>query len=1257
MRLIRLVFGLLVFFFSTNALTINYGELSFETVGDRTSIPYGVVTELFQDEQGFIWIGSQRGLVRYDGYEYRIYKHTKESEFEIAGNFIKKVAQCQMGYLWIGTQNDGLSVFDPISETFVNFSHDPQIKHSLSHDQVNDILVDRENNKWIATPTGLNYLENGTREFQIYTEGLNSHAVTSLLLDKENRLWVGTKQGLFRFNKTTQIFEPYQFRTKDSGELSNLAVSELYQSTDGDIWIGTRDRGLVIVSSQNGKITFLDTVQDNIDDNHLSSPWVSSILQVSPNQVWVAMFEGGIDVIEVSTKTVIERISHDISVPSSLNLNSVSKLMMDHSGLLWIGTWGGGLNKYNTRQTAFRSIRYSPTNELGLSHPDVRSILELQDGRWLFGTAENGVDIFDTHFNRIGSIRHQANDENSLPLGVISSLAQTEDGKVWVGLINKGLFELDLSTNTLSHQILTTNESAHSIYRIVADNNNLWVGTGNGVFYVNRSNQKATPLVDQDGNIIEIRTNAIGIDKEKNVWVGTSSGLLYKANNSEYALRFSHEKGNNQTISSNQVSGILVDSKNRVWVDTGAGLNRLVSIEAEAAIFESISQNINMPGYYFGGNLQEDSAGHIWTQWSFLDPVTNQFLEVSNSLSTNVGTVWINSFAKAQSGLLLFGGTRGILIIAPELFSQRKYSPTLAVTELNIDGESIASDFKSFELSPDVKGFSLEFAVLDYLRPEANRYRYKLENYNLEWQETDASHRQVTYTNLPAGEYKLQLDGAGLNENWSEKPITIDIVVKPKLYQTLAFKIAIFVLVCSLLYLFYLYRVLQLKRYQQELKQQVAQRTKALDASHKNLNIITEIGKEITSTKDLSAVLEKIYEHTSQLMDVYVFSIGIYRKEQQIVDFALSIKEGVKHAPYVRDMNLKEQLSVWCINNSQSILITDADVQVSDYVDVEGWKLTLKDHPLGNIHVMQSHLYVPLFLNSEPIGVIAVHSKNKNAYCNTQLKTMEMLGTYAAIAIDNANKIHQVEQVNKSLVQAQNELKASYEKLEEISETDQLTGLKNRHFFMSHIPQDIQKVLRDYRKSELLNNQLAPSDVDMIFFLIDLDHFKQTNDTLGHGAGDEILKSIKGILSGIFRETDYLIRWGGEEFLVVARFTNRDKAADLAERIRISVENYSFQLGKTSLSSQTCSIGFACFPFLQKQRAALGWEQVIEIADMGLYAAKLSKRNAWVGICGGEMLDSSALNQLLEKDLDSLLESRQIRVETSLPSDTEIKWV
>ena len=295
------------------------------------------------------------------------------------------------------------------------------------------------------------------------------------------------------------------------------------------------------------------------------------------------------------------------------------------------------------------------------------------------------------------------------------------------------------------------------------------------------------------------------------------------------------------------------------------------------------------------------------------------------------------------------------------------------------------------------------------------------------------------------------------------------------------------------------------------------------------------------------------------------------------------------------------------------------------------------------------------------LGAMTVQSLQPGAYGERERLIFRTLCAYGAIALDNASAYRQVAATLKTLsaTQAQLleknlELEQAYQALEEVSLTDQLTGLRNRRFFLQHVDADVGMSLRRYDdplRQGGAERETVPGK-DLVFFMVDLDHFKEVNDRYGHAGGDAVLVQMQERLREVFRESDYLIRWGGEEFLVLARATHRDDARVVAERIRHAVADREFVLPDGTRLHKTCSIGFACFPFLPSQPRLLSWSEVVELADQGLYIAKRSGRNAWAAVYGTEQARAEGLFPRLMQHLDQAVAEGEVTLVTSLENPT-----
>ncbi|AFU98373.1 GGDEF domain-containing protein [Simiduia agarivorans] len=249
----------------------------------------------------------------------------------------------------------------------------------------------------------------------------------------------------------------------------------------------------------------------------------------------------------------------------------------------------------------------------------------------------------------------------------------------------------------------------------------------------------------------------------------------------------------------------------------------------------------------------------------------------------------------------------------------------------------------------------------------------------------------------------------------------------------------------------------------------------------------------------------------------------------------------------------------------------------------------------------------------------------------------------------------QVDERTEELQQKNAELRRAYEQLQTISQTDPLTGLANRRFLAQHLDNDCSKVARDYL-NWLQNEKPVPTQSDLIFYLVDLDYFKQVNDQYGHAVGDRVLAQIKPLLQQVFRESDYLVRWGGEEFLVVARYSQRENAALIAERLRQLIVEHRFAVGDEVGIQLSASIGFACFPFFTDRPGEYSWAQVVDIADRCLYAAKHSGRNCWVGLTGVEGLETIDNFHRLMAEPQQVIQEGWVNLYTSVADPAHLGW-
>lgn len=991
-------------------------EPRFELVSDGGVISDSVVSALGVDRQGFVWIGTAIGLVRFDGYEFRRMA-AGPGKAGAASGFVRTLLVGRDGALWIGSDSDGLARLDPAHLQWDEFR--PGGPEGLHKGTVRALAQDAQGQLWIGTVGGgLQRLDMAGRriEREAAASGLPDERVQSLLAAQDGSLWVGTWSGVARRAAGAQRFErPAALRALDA-----RIVSLMHQDAQGRVWIGTQDGELWLSDATGG-------AAQRLPRDALGRGAVQALVEMGPDEVWIGT-SVGIEMRARSDGHLLGVLRYHAAKPWGPAGADVRTMARDASGVLWVGSYGGGLQRHVPNGDAIWVRRGDGSDDGVLGVVDARSLVQVPSGEIWLGSNDRGVAVLDTELRLIEGIQAGKGAYRGGRAGGIAYRAQ--DDSVWVaGDDGVNLFA------AASRRFLRSLPVGRGRVRVLraGPDGTVWAGLQDGLFrWQGGAAFERVPLAD--GQPLTGDINALGFARDGRLWVGGEAGLFTRAAGASAGL-----ERVDLGVERRTVLGLLVDHQDRLWVDTEAGLLQRVGGEGAQARFESISARLGRAGASFGANLLEDRAGRIWTHRGVYDPASGRYEEISVADGVDIGTGWFRAYTGLRDGRLLFGGSRGVLVVDPARFRPWRHDPPVAVTELRINGEDrpLQRLQPALRLAPGERSFTLKFASLDLSQPVRNRHRYRLEGVDADWVETEVDDRSATYGGLAPGRYRLQLQGSDRNGRWSPQTLSLTVEVLPAWWQTWwAALLAALLLLGSTLALLQL-RTRALLRRQQLLEQRVRQRT-------------------------------------------------------------------------------------------------------------------------------------------------------------------------------------------EELVQAQAALEAA-------AVTDPLTGLRNRRFVVERLDGDQHLLLRRIEEAQR-RGLAAPQDADLCFFLLDLDWFKQVNDQYGHAAGDSVLEQMRGRLEQVFREADYLVRWGGEEFLVVARGGSRHGAAELAERARRAVGEQAFELPGGRLLARSCSIGFACWPLDPDRPRAVGWATVLNLADAALYRAKREGRNRWVGVLGAAGLPEHELHEGLAED-------------------------
>lgn len=812
------------------------GERYFRKIAKYPEIPTGTIMALAQDNRGFIWMGSQKGLIRFDGYDFVTYQNERNNPYSLADNYVKAITPTPNGKIWVGTRAKGISVYDPKADAFTHFTDE----NGLWHNNIWSIVADALGNLWVSTPKGVSYFsveKNKLFKLNITNCPTTTSYLTSLMLTRDGTLWVGSNDGLCQINRPYPESDKLSISGNWIEDFSGSLVRQLLQGTGQTIWVSLQKEGLAKYDVSTGEMELLSFVNSKIG-NHGNNN-IFSLLNVNNEQIWAGSYGGGIYVVDAATNKLLSNIRHDPAIDSSLSLDELGSLLMDKNGLIWIGTWGEGVDVYNPQNDSIRNIRHHTNQKSLISHENVRVVHGMKNGEVWVGNRKTGIDVLLPKQNN--SILHSPNSDepNTLKSGYIKTIIESDSGEVWIGSRHTGLYYFDRDSN---HFIQFTEKDGlnySGVSTLLSHKQNLWVGTTSGLNLFNLEQKEFIDLsFIENKQLLEgkhVRKMVIKDDSE--IWIGTYMGL-YVFNLHENKITEISEKANTtKTLSSNQIGDLGLDNKGMLWVSTVNGLDRLIRWDGSIATFDSVNQRADLinqsAGLINSSNLFFDDTNRLWNGMGVLNTEEWRFYPLSEYEGWN--NVWGNSGGKASDGTILFGGSSGVFMVNPNKWQPSKVKPKAIFTSIDFDNETTYKHINLLELKPNTNLVSIQFAADDFSAPPLLNYAFKLEGYDDDWNYTDSKNRRATYTKLPPGSYELKVKVQGRWGDWNEDYTTLTVTQLAAWYETLWFKLTVSLIIVSLLREAYKFRVKQLKRNSELLEMKVEERTKQLAESQKTL--------------------------------------------------------------------------------------------------------------------------------------------------------------------------------------------------------------------------------------------------------------------------------------------------------------------------------------------------------------------------------------------------------------------------------------
>ena len=817
----------------------------FEYLARDNDLPNSTApTALAEDGAGFLWVGTQNGLARWDGYHFRSYKADPAIPGSLPDNLIRQLRTDTRGRLWIATNSGGLARYDRDGDRFVTYGAGPK---GLSSASLRDIIDDGAGGIWVASDDGLDHLRADSDQVEHFRHDSNDpntlpdNRVRAVFRDRDGALWVGTLAGLVRRELGSKRFVPVPLAKADGK--ATVAWS-FYQDGAGRIWIGTLRQGAYIVDpKESGTPAPIGGVVQPL----LPNEGIRAITEVRPGEIWLGTDGHGI--VAVNAKTFeTRRILHDPTVMSSLADDDVQALHTDRSGLVWIATTRS-ISRYNSRQAAVYTVFGGSSRSVSLSDSDVDSVLAMPDGHIWLGLGSMGIDVLDPLGLRVASLRPDPqHPQTALPKDYVNTLVRGPSGDVYVGT-EQGLYRAD----KLAHGVVRLSAPLHdpsaAVWTLRFEVDMLWVGGFDGLWALDLSANPTVPSANVDG-LTDQRVTVIDAGPPGTLWIGTKNGLNRLDLASHAVERILPDPPDPNALRAGYISTLLTDRRGRLWVGTlGGGISVLDRRDHSGKphfIRLGSSQGLASESI---DKLLEDARGQVWASTddglAVIDPTSFAIRTLRRAEGVPIANHWAGAGAATPEGDLLFGAVGGLIVVRPEQLALWSYHPPIVVTDVRIGGKRVpANTFNSDEgvapliVTPDVNSIAVEFAALDYSAPERNRYAYRLDGFDSDWIETEPSRRLAAYTNLLPGDYALRLRGSNRDGAWTDKVLTVPIRVLPAWYQTIAFRIlagvVFFVLIAAVVQV----RTLYLRKARRELERVVIERTRELRESQRQLQQI-----------------------------------------------------------------------------------------------------------------------------------------------------------------------------------------------------------------------------------------------------------------------------------------------------------------------------------------------------------------------------------------------------------------------------------
>ncbi len=843
---------------------------------------------LLTDRRGFLWVGTQEGLNRYDGTGFRVFRADARASGSLASGFILSLAEDGAGRLWVGTGGGGVARYDPVTEHFQVFRAEPGA-NKLPSDFVRAVLVDRQGHVWVGTEAGLCRFDPKTGTFRRYPPRANSretssldnrlNAIHSLAQTPDGRVWAGSGAGqLLRVEEATQTLEvawkPLATEASGAPDVGQRAITVLLPDRNWRLWIGTEGDGLRAFEPANGRLkTFRPT--PGIPGG-LPAAGVRSLLRDRSGTLWVGT-TGGLAQLNTAQETFTS-YRHNTGFPAtSLPDDAVLALAQDRTGQMWVAT-ESGLASFTNQVGAFARVSGIDADVWAIA-PDRTA------GHLWVGTESQGALLLAPD----GTLTPTPLGSGGLPSPFVRALwPDPATGTVWVGMQSSGLAAYDPATQRIRrfrHDPRDSTSLADDYVRAIGPDRSgqLWVSTEGGLSCLNPATGHGRSFRNRPTDSTSLPSNYVRQayeDQRKRVWVATGGGglaLLDAARKGRFTT-FRHRPADSTSLPSNFVRVIHQDKRGRIWLGTeGGGLACLVDSRPPGR-FRIWRAKEGLPANVVYAIL-EDGGGFLWLSTNRgiarFDPRTGIFRRYDARDGLVRDEFNAGAYARRADGHLYFGGPGGLLAFHPDSLRPNRLVPPVVLTGVRLFDQPLRlpdtaiGARRVLRLRPDQNFLTFEFAALNLRLPDKNRYAYRLRGLDDRWLDIGNRH-EAPFTNLSPGTYTFEVKGANNDGVWNEQGATLRILIPPPWYRAWWFRLALVLAFLTLLWAAYRVRVNQLLALEQVRHGIARDLHDDMGSTLSSISILSQIATQHHShgrAEQVAGLLDQIGESSGRMLD------------------------------------------------------------------------------------------------------------------------------------------------------------------------------------------------------------------------------------------------------------------------------------------------------------------------------------------------------------------------------------------------------